>query len=108
MQQYLDQLKELSLLEDNWDDEGAPPLSPVCIEETKKVIEWAFENQIDIDYVDVDVCGGSAVFLGNCSGRYVWVRITNNGGVSVTFSQGGHVTLNDAKEYLKEDREEDG
>ena len=104
MKKRLDQLNELALLKDNWDEEGAPPLSLTCIEKTKEIIEWAFQNKINIDYVDADVMGGTAIGVDNDSGKYVWISIKNNGAVyNIYGANCRHGTLDDVKEYLKED-----
>lgn len=76
----LAELAELALLENNWDDEGAPPPTGESIRNAEAVLRWAVEQGLVVTAVDGDVCGGASLMLDRGDlRREAWAYCSNGG-----------------------------
>jgi hypothetical protein len=81
-------LNEMTLLVDNWDEEGAPKPSDDAIERARSVLRWTAEAGVaafDL-CVDPDVLGGVAVLIWRNEDTRAWIACHNNGRDTVVCS----------------------
>ena len=83
---------EILLLEDNWDEDGAPKPSDDAIERARRVVLWMDDVGITpFDLcVDTDVLGGVGVIMWKDKDTRAWVACHNNGYDTIVYddSQG--------------------
>jgi len=87
-------LAKLSLLEDGWDDEGAPRPSLDAIRRADRALDWASQSGLMVSDVGPDVLGGVGIWLrsfSNYNARAAWIACMNNGHDTIVLSENGAV-----------------
>lgn len=77
-------VKELRLIKDNFDSEGAEKPNEKVIQRIEKIIQLLEINKISILDVDPDVMGGAAIIIGtDDEPEHIWISCMNSGDNSI-------------------------
>ena len=88
---YKKAVTELSMLEDNYDGDGAEAPNQDTISKTQVAAEWVTSKGFKPD-VSPDAMGGTAVHFELSDGRLVWISNLNHGRSSMVVTQRGIIT----------------
>jgi hypothetical protein len=85
---------ELSLLQDDWDGEGAARPSIEAIRRASDATTWAHGAGLVVEDIDADVLGGVGLWVrayAHRGARTVWIACMNNGQDTAVLSEGRSV-----------------